>query len=450
MKRLLKRLGLIAGIGLATIIILPILLVGFLTAKVWIGQPDLNGNRIAPGLAATTTLSRDALGVVHIKAANEHDAYFGLGYAHAQDRFFQMDAMRRIAWGRLAETAGSSALPLDIRMRRLCAGRLAEGDAAILPPAMRSIYQAYANGVNAWLTTRKGVAADELTLLLTGEPEPWKIEHSLAWNRLMALRLVTNWGSELMRLRLAKNLPTEQLADLWPSYPVDSALTVPNVPVAALEAAQAFAELSNSDDGSNAWAVSPEASATGKGLLANDPHLGLATPGVWYLARIEAPGLVLAGATAPGVPAMVLGHNGHVAWGLTNATTDTSDVYVETIDPDDPTRYLAPNGPKPFEKRTERITVRFGDTIDLRVRTTRHGPVISDEDSATSTGTVLALAHTGFLPGERSSETLYWINRARSWRDMLTALTFTTGPQQNVFYAGPDGVGMATGGALPI
>ena len=435
------------GIALALIVLAPALIVGVLVARVWLGQPELDGERLTPGLQAVATIDRDALGIVHIKAESEGDAYFALGFVHAQDRFFQMDAMRRIAGGRLSEIMGNPGLAIDQRMRRLGLARLAAGDVAHLPPEVRAVYERYRDGVNTWLKTRKGVAADELTLLLAGEPEPWTIPDSLAWNRLMALRLVGNWGSELMRLRLGRVLTPDQLADLWPEDQAGLAVSVPAPPQSVLDAAAGLADLVNPEDGSNAWALDGRLSASGHALLANDPHLGLTTPGVWHLVRLEAPGLLLAGATAPGVPAMVLGHNGHVAWGLTNAATDTSDLYVETVDPSDRDAYLTPDGPRPFERRAETIRVRFGADRTLTVLTTRHGPIITPADDD---GPLLALAHTGFLEGERSAETLYRINRARTWTDVIVAARLTRGPQQNIFYAGPDGVGMAVGGLMPI
>jgi penicillin G amidase len=435
---------------LLALIIAPIAAVALLVGRVWLGQPELDGERMVPGLGAEVTIARDSLGVVHIKAATEQEAYFALGFAHAQDRFFQMEMLRRLAAGRLAEVVGPFAAGTDAHMRILGVDRMAEQDVANLPADIRTIYQRYADGVNAWLQTRHGVAADELTLALAPNPEPWTPAHSIAWTRLMSLRLVSNWGSELMRLRLAASLTPEQMADLWPDYPADGAITTPEIAEAALAAARAIAAMSNPDDGSNAWAVTADRSATGAPLLANDPHLGLTTPATWHLVRMEAPGFLLAGAASPGMPALVLGHNGHVAWGLTNATTDTSDVYIETIDPQNPDRYLTPDGPKAFEKLDQVIRVRFGKDRKITVRRTRHGPVISDGNDTAPEGTALSLAHTGLLENEGAAVTLHRINRARKWGDMLDALKVTNGPQQNVFYAGPDGVGMATGGLLPI
>ncbi|MEQ9121875.1 MAG: penicillin acylase family protein, partial [Alphaproteobacteria bacterium] len=217
-----------------------------------------------------------------------------------------------------------------------------------------------------------------------------------------------------------------------------------------LAAARRAAAISNPDDGSNGWVVAAARSTSGHALLANDPHLGLTAPGTWMLVSLKAPGFRLAGATAPGVPAVILGHNGRIAWGLTNAETDASDVYVETVDPADPDRYLAPDGPRPFETRRETIQVRFGRDREIVVRRTRHGPVVSDELDGAPAGTALALAHTGLLPHEASAEAIFRVNRAGDWPAFRRALGHAQAPQQNAFYAGPDGVGLVTMAALPI
>jgi len=445
-----RRIAVWGARALAALILLPIALVAALVLRVWFGQPELDGERLAPGLLERVVITRDAKGVVHIEAENELDLYFALGFTHAQDRFFQMEAMRRIAAGRLAEIVGPPALGFDIRMRTLGVAHLAAGDVAALSPEALAAYRAYADGVNGWLKTRSGVAADELALLLAPEPEPWLPEHSLAWNRLMSLRLVGNWASELMRLRLARVLAPERLRDLWPDYPPDGPVSFPSVDRPALDAAAAYAKLSDPDDGSNGWAIAAERSSSGAALLGNDPHLGLTTPGTWHLVSLSAPGLRLAGATAPGVPNVVLGHNGVIAWGLTNATTDTSDIFVERIDPADAARYLTPIGSRPFETRTETIEVRFASDRKLEVRRSRHGPILSDQSGDAPTGAALALAHTGLLEREGSAETLFRVNRARSWADIRAAMKHTNGPQQNAIYAGPDGIALATVGKMPV
>lgn len=445
-----RRLWRWLGLSLLVLILAPTLFVAFLFGKVWLGQPSLDGDRVVQGITAPATIDRDALGIVHIKAQSEPDAYYALGYAHAQDRFFQMDVLRRIGQGRLSELAGASMVRLDARMRRFGIARLAPGDFEILPDEVKAIYQAYADGVNAWLETRAGIAADEFTLLLAGEPERWLPEHSLYWNRIMSLRLTTNWASELIRLRLSQILSAEQLADLWPGYPENGVTSLPEISKSALSEARAMARLADRNDGSNGWLVAGKLSKSGAPLLANDPHLGLTAPSVWHLARLEAPGLLLAGATAPGVPAMILGHNGKSAWGLTNAATDTSDVYIETVDPENPDQYLTPEGPQPFEVSKEIIQVRFGDDVEIDIRATRHGPVISDGRDIAPEDAVLALKHTGLQPNERSAETLYRINRASAWPDVLEAMRLTQGPQQNGLYAGPDGIAMGIAGQLPI
>jgi penicillin amidase len=222
---------------------------------------------------------------------------------------------------------------------------------------------------------------------------------------------------------------------------------------AALDAALPAPPVATS--ASNAWAVAGGRTASGKPILANDPHLGLKTPNIWYLARIEAPGLTLAGATAPGVPFHVLGHNGRIAWGMTTTGADTQDLYIETVDPADPGRYLTPSGPRRFSTRQETITVAGAAPVTITVRETRHGPVISDVagDTAalTAPGKVIALAATALRADDRTAEALYRINLARDWSAFIDALTRFDSPVQNFTYADVEGhIGFATAGRIPV
>ncbi|NBB84158.1 MAG: penicillin acylase family protein, partial [Alphaproteobacteria bacterium] len=214
---------------------------------------------------------------------------------------------------------------------------------------------------------------------------------------------------------------------------------------------------------SNEWAVDGRHTETGAPILANDPHLGLESPILWYLARIETPTLTLTGATVPGVPILLLGHNGHIAWGFTTTGGDVQDLVVERVDPDDPSRYLTPDGPVPFETREEVIEVRGGEPVTLTVRETRHGPVISDIDDraaghAASQGGgqdggdhVLALAYTGLVDIDTTPEAAYRLNRARSWDDFVDAMALWVAPQQNVIYADTGGrIGLFTPGRVPV
>ena len=207
--------------------------------------------------------------------------------------------------------------------------------------------------------------------------------------------------------------------------------------------------------GSNGWAVSGERSSSGAPLLANDPHLGYRAPGTWHLAHLKAPGLELIGAGLPGVPGIVLGHNGEIAWGMTNTGPDSQDLFIEKIDPADSTRYLAPEGPAPFETRDEVIAVKDAEDVVLKVRETRHGPVISDllgdTGEVADGGHVLALAWTALIAEDTSIETLFGLTRATDWRAFLDAVEGHDVPQQNLFYADKAGhIGMVAPGRVPV
>ncbi|MGE4221337.1 MAG: penicillin acylase family protein [Alphaproteobacteria bacterium] len=454
MRRLLRRLA----YGLAVILLL--LIAGATGGLLWLRQslPQTAGTLYLDGLRGPVAIRRDADGIPHIRAGSEADASFALGFVHAQDRLWQMEAMRRYGQGRLSEIVGPATLELDRTMRILGLYRVAEGMAERLPPDLRTGMDAYAAGVNAYIAHRRGPLPPEF-LLLGHRPEPWRAADSLVWSRLMALQLSVNWHREIDRAVFATILPPERLDQLWPDDPPGSAVSIqaaaaiPATDWAAL--GKALSPLPSDIFGaSNAWAIGGMRTASGRPILANDPHLGFMAPGTWYLARIEMPGLTLSGATAPGVPLMILGHNGTAAWGMTSTGGDVQDLFVERIDPSDPTRYLTPDGPMPFQTRTETIGIKGVDPASLTIRSTRHGPVVSDLAAGApdfGPGTAVALATTMFDPADRTAEGLYRLNQARSWADFEAAAALFQAPLQHVFYADIDGdFGMIMAGAIPI
>ena len=274
---------------------------------------------------------------------------------------------------------------------------------------------------------------------------------------MMALDLSRNWQNELLRARLATRLSDEQIADLWPGYP--SAAPVTLAALADSVDLERLASLLPAPPppgiGSNGWVISGERSAGGAPLLANDPHLGFRVPGVWHLAHLKAPELELIGAGLPGVPGIVLGHNGEIAWGMTNTGPDSQDVFIEKIDPSDPKRYLTPAGPAPFETRDEVIRVKDAEDVVLTLRETRHGPVISDLLGSTGDvvdqGQVLALAWTALIEDDTSIETLFDLAKASDWQGFLAAVQGHDVPQQNLFYADKAGhIGMVAPGRVPV
>ena len=307
--------GLIVVVGLfaAAAVALYVWLLGSL--------PETSGRVAVAGLEAPVEIIRDRHGVPHIYARSQNDAVFGLGFVHAQDRLWQMELRRRIGQGRLSEIMGEVAVATDRFLRTLSVYHYAERNYATLDREGGARLDAYAAGVNAYLASRRGPLPPEF-LILRHRPEPWRPADSLVWGKIMAWSLSGNWASELLRARLAGRLSAEQIADFFPPYPGDGRDALPDLAAfyRALDLEGVWAALPHRPDpakGSNNWVVAGDRTATAKPLLANDPHLGLAAPSVWYFAHLSAPGFDVIGATLPGVATVVLGRNRRIAWGFT-------------------------------------------------------------------------------------------------------------------------------------
>jgi len=457
------------GRALLGLVLLLVLGLGAVLAGAWWALPARDGRFALPGLAAPVDIAFDGHGIPRISAGSEADAWTALGWLHARDRLFQMETMRRGAAGRLAELTGAPALRVDRFMRLLGLERRAEADLAALPEATRAAMEAYARGVNAWIAARGRFAGAEFVLL--GAPEPWRPVDSLLWGKVMGLWLSGNFRTELERARLAALLPAERLADLWPADTSPGRPDRPDLGATAgagprLGAAPALpglgpllaalpefpADAPLPALASNAWAVAGGRSASGAPLLATDPHLGYQAPILWYLARIELPGgRVLAGATAPGVPGIVIGRNERIAWGFTTTHSDTQDVFIERLA--GPDAYETEDGPRPFAVREEVIRVRFGSPVTMRVRETRHGPVLSDLDTpqGRADGTVVAVAMANLAPGDTAAVGLLALNAARSIAEARAAARLVTSPSQNVLVAdAAGGIAMYFTGRTPI
>jgi penicillin amidase len=445
--------------GLFTVLALAVLAAGGIALLLWSAMPPEKGRFALAGLSAPVDIVQDEHGIPRIAAANELDAAEALGWLHARDRMFQMETMRRGASGRLAELLGPGALRLDRFSRTLGLAQSARADYEVLPAETRAMLDAYARGVNAWLRLRGQRAAPEFLAL--GAPEAWEAWQSLLWAKVMGLWLSGNWRLELDRARLAGVLPPERLNELWPA---DESTGRPDL--AALPSPERLAKLAAAvpefprdaplpASASNAWAVSAARSATGKPLLASDPHLGFQAPIIWYLARIDiaaAPGRparFLAGATSPGVPFMVIGRNEALAWGFTTTHSDTQDVFIER--PSGPGGYETPEGPRPFTLRQETIQIRGQEPEVLRVRETRHGPVISDLEATPSDGSVLAVQMASLAPGDTAAAGLHALNNARTLAEARAAAARITAPAQNLMVAAAEGgIGMFLTGRTPV
>lgn len=461
-----------AGRAAAGLLLLGLVAVLLLTGAAWWTLPARDGRLVLPGLSAPVDIAFDGYGIPHVRASVETDAWITLGWLHARDRMFQMEAMRRGASGRLSEISGASALRLDRYVRLLGLVPRAEADLLALPPETRAALDAYAAGVNAWIARQGRFAAPEFVLL--GAPEPWRPVDSLLWGKVMGLWLSGNWRTELERARLAGLLPPDRIEDLWPPDTTPGRPDDPLRPAgaAARPAAAADAPAPHlaalggllgrvpvfpldaplPETASNAWTVTGARSASGAPLLATDPHLGYSAPILWYLARIELPGgRVLAGATAPGVPGIVIGRNDRIAWGFTTTHSDTQDVFIERLV--GPDAYETPDGPRPFTTRQEVIRVRGSDPVTMRVRESRHGPVISDLDAplGRSDGTVLAVAMANLAPGDSAAAGLLALNGAGSIDAARDAARLIASPSQNLMVADTQGgIALFLTGRVPV
>ena len=432
--------------------------------------PDYADARAVAGLSGPVEIVRDANAVPHILAETDADAWFALGLVHAQDRLWQMELQRRAAQGRLAELFGAQALPIDRTMRALDLDGVAQEAVRRQSPDTLRLLEAYAAGVNARI---RAVNADALG---RGAPEfflfgddglaPWTPADSLSVLKLMALRLTTAARAEARRARLLSRLDPDQVADLIPAYPEPGVIALPawregDTPAPPIDRVNLdpphplspFAP-PGFGGASNAWAVSGERAAAGAPLLATDPHLWLAAPSVWMLARLRGERFDVIGGAIPGMPIVLVGRNRDLGWGLTTVHMDDQDIFLEQLDPEDPSRYRTPDGWAAFETREETIRIEGGGAERVRLRWTRHGPVPPpggdlDFASVTPPGHVAALAWTALTPEDRSYDAAFALMRARRIEEAAEAAERHLAPAQNVILADRDGVGLVTAGVAP-
>ncbi|MBI3976310.1 MAG: penicillin acylase family protein [Armatimonadetes bacterium] len=420
--------------------------------------PQISGTATVAGLKAPVEVIRDRWGIPHIYAQNPHDLFFAQGYVHAQDRLWQMDLSRRLAAGRLSEIFGPVALEADRLMRVLGLRRAAEAawaaaaSAAGAPEAAAAIeaVQAYSAGVNAFIESRRDRLPLEF-LLLRFQPEPWTPVDSLSFGKLMAWVLGGTWRTELLRAGLAIRFGDEGMRTLFPTQvPGTPTITAGGIPSIALPPGLPFASLlaGSPGAGSNNWVVAPSRSTSGA-LLANDIHLDVQMPSIWYENHLVGGPYDVIGASFPGVPSVVAGHNRHIAWGLTNVNPDVQDLYVERFHPRDPDRYF-------YQGQWVRATV-VREEIRIKgrpepevvvVRVTRHGPVLNP--AVRGLGAFMALRWTAHDP-DRILQAVLALDRAANWAEFREALREWSVPSQNFVFADRTGnIGFIAPGRIPI
>jgi penicillin G amidase len=483
MMRWIKKAGGVLLLALAFIAIA-------MAIYVWRSLPLLAGRLQAAGLSQSVQIKRDASDVTHIFAQTDSDAAFALGYTHAQERSWQLETNRRVMHGLLSEAFGAATLQTDQLIRSLGIIRVAQKQFDAQPPETKAILKAYTDGINSFYQTSTQALPPEFHILGI-KPGLWQPADSMGWSLMMALDLGGNWGTEFARLASAQKLPTEQLWQLFPAYPgeqpaskVDFAklyaelglyqntiktganYSYPMPPSAAFDLKDLFkyplrsapedlAALSRDvghieGKGSNNWIVAGSRSASGKPLVANDPHLGLGAPAIWYFARLQskASGMDVIGASLPGLPFIVLGRTAQVAWGFTNTGPDVQDLYIERINPANPAQYQTPGsdngGWKDFETRIESIPVKGQAAVSFTYRTTRHGPVVSDvqsqyADVIDQKKFAIALRWSALDTDNRTMVAGWNAQKAKSVAELLAAYADYHSPMQNVVAADVSG-----------
>jgi penicillin amidase len=420
-------------------------------AALWVhsARPVVDGRRSVPGLSAPVEVWRDSMGVPHIWAQTERDALFAQGYVHAQDRLWQMELLRRVAQGRLAEAMGGALLDGDRFLRTVGLWRAALAEERALDPGQRASLQAYAAGVNAFLRGHRGAPPPEL-LLLRIRPEPWTVASTLAIEKVMAWDLAEYYAS-LAVWDGARRLGPERASLILPQYPASGPDILEATPPPPLPApVAALLESASMVHASNSWVVSGRYTRSGKPILANDMHLQLQAPPIWQLQALHAPGLDVVGMTLPGVPYVIAGHSRAVAWGFSNAMVDDADLFLERLDSTGRGYMVPGGGVAPLTVVTETLRVRSRDRPELlRLRLTRHGPLVEDVERRAG-GEVVALQWASQAPAH-SFAGIAALNRARDWREFLAAVDRFDDPHQNVVYADTAGhIGYAMAGRVPL
>ncbi|MER3479812.1 MAG: penicillin acylase family protein [Meiothermus sp.] len=462
MRRFLRGLGRFLGVVLGLLLLAGI--VGFFWLR-GATLPQHDGRLVLQGLTAPVEVLREPRGVVHIKAENKPDMFFALGVVHAQERLWQMEFQRRVGAGRLSEVLGKATLEQDKFLRTWGFYRAAEQAYRSISPEAKAAVDAYVAGVNAYLATHPPLPIE--FRLLGFRPEPWRPADVMVWAKMMAYDLSGNWRGELQRYAWAAGgMSPARMVQLRPPYPEDAPTVLQsedlNLPPPApkeSEPARTLLSLAHSlpnnlvlagDDkarASNNWVISGSRTTTGKPLLANDPHLGLGVPSIWFLVDLEAPGYHVVGSSFPGLPSVVIGRNDRVGWGVTTVGADVQDLYILE---EAGNGYRYKGGVEPFQTRTETIKVKGAPDVGLTVRESRYGPVISDVVKVAGTKP-LALRWTALDPEDRTIEAFLGLGEAKNWAEFKAALSHYNAPSQNFVYADVDGnIGYMAPGKFPI
>ncbi|WP_082684255.1 penicillin acylase family protein [Lentibacillus amyloliquefaciens] len=446
-KRNKKKITFITLAVLAAIAVLAFI---FLNLYINRSIAQVEGEIELPKLRDDVTILTDDNGVPHINANNAHDLYMAQGYVQANSRMFQMEMSRRQASGTLSEVVGEASVEQDKYFRTLGLRRAAEASYDIYSDESKQVLQWFADGVNAYIdeATSSNSLPVEFTLM-GAEPEEWTPIDSLTIGKYMAFDLGGHWERQAFNYYALNQFPQEKAYELFPAYPENKPTIIEEEEV---DVAASFkdAVIPHAFNGSNNWVVSGDKTSSGMPLLANDPHLGLATPSIWYQMHLTSPDTNVSGVIFAGVPGIILGHNDSIAWGVTNTGPDVQQLYVEKQNPEEPHEFLYDGKWEEADVIDEPIEVKDSETIDYQVVETRHGPVISEFSNESAGGTVMSLRWTA-LEATTELEAILEINQASDWNEFEQGLEKFLVPAQNFVFAGKDGtIAYKANGNIPI
>ncbi|AUS88559.1 penicillin acylase family protein [Lysinibacillus sp. YS11] len=417
-------------------------------------KPVIDGELAVTILDQDVTVTRDEKGVPHIFAKTDADLYRAQGYVQAQDRLFQMDLARRQASGRLSEIIGEATINTDKHFRTFSLRDAAEKSLAAYDDESKQVLEWYAEGVNAFIAQAKESNTLSYEFALLGyEPEEWTVVDSLTIGKYMAYDLGGNWNTLAFRHWALQNFDEEKAKELFIKYPENaSAIIEANIQNPVAVAGQFSAEmLPNEFNGSNNWVVSGDKTKSGTPILADDPHLGLSTPSIWYQMHLQSPQQNVSGVIFAGIPGIILGHNDEIAWGVTNVGPDVQDLYIEIPNPDNPTQFRYDGKWEQAEVRDESIKVKDGETVDFEVVVTRHGPIMTDLAFKDTEPTAQFSMQWTALQPTAELRAVLGFNKAKTWGDFEKALEDFKAPAQNFVFASKDGtIAYKANGQIPI
>jgi len=417
-------------------------------------KPIIDGELAVSILDKDVTVTRDDKGVPHIFAETDADLYRAQGFVQAQDRLFQMDLARRQASGRLSEIIGEATINTDKHFRTFSLRNAAEKSLAAYDADSKQVLEWFAEGVNAFIDQAKSTNTLSYEFALLGyEPEQWTVVDSLTIGKYMAYDLGGNWNTLAFRHWALQNFDEEKAKELFITYPENASSIIEankNNPVSV--AGQFNTELlPNEFNGSNNWVVSGDKTKSGKPILADDPHLGLSTPSIWYQMHLQSPEQNVSGVIFAGIPGVILGHNDEIAWGVTNVGPDVQDLYIEIPNPDNPTQFRYDGEWEQAEVRNEPIKVKDGETVDFEVIVTKHGPIMTDlVFKETEPSAEFSMQWTALQPTTELRAVLGF-NKSKSWDDFEQALEDFKAPAQNFVFASKDGtIAYKANGQIPL